>query len=94
MSVVAKQRFEEKGALGTYLSPQDLSQILAPGLRKASVVKSYFVNPEEDRTNRILDFIDRLSNIFKEHYPVNLVNEVIMQFQKLLPENPLYNLLS
>ncbi|OLS32208.1 MAG: hypothetical protein HeimAB125_11170 [Candidatus Heimdallarchaeota archaeon AB_125] len=86
MSVVAKQRFEEKGALGTYLSPQDLSQILAPGLRKASIVKSYFVKPEEDRTNRILEFTDLLSNIFKEHYPVNLVNEVIMQFQKLLPD--------
>ncbi len=86
MSVVAKQRFEEKGALGTYLSPQDLQQILAPGLRKASIVKSYFVKPEEDRTNRILDFTDLLANIFKEHYPVNLVNEVIMQFQKLLPD--------
>lgn len=87
MSIVAKQRFEEQGGvLGTYLSPHDLSQILAPGLRKASIVKSYFVNPEEDRTNRIMTFIDQLSNIFLEYYPSKIVTEVIMQFQKLLPD--------
>ena len=87
MSIVAQQRFEEQGgALGTYLSPQDLQQILAPGLRKSSIVKSYFVNPEEDRSNRILDFVDQLANIFKDDYPVKIVNEVIMQFQKLLPD--------
>ena len=75
---------EEK--LGTFLTPSDLSQILAPGLRKASVVKSYFVDAELERENRIMEFATQLSNIFLEYYPGKLVTEVLLQFQKLLPD--------
>ena len=83
MSVATIQQTEE---LGSYLSSQDLSQILAPGLRKASIIKSYFVDPEEDRTNRIMDFVTQLSNIFLEYYPSKLVTETTLQFQRLLPD--------
>ncbi len=75
---------EEK--LGTFLTPSDLSQILAPGLRRASVVRSYFVDAELERENRIMEFATQLSNIFIEYYPGKLVTEVLLQFQKLLPD--------
>ncbi len=73
-------------SLGTYLSPHDLSQILTPALRKQSTVRSYFVDAEEDRTNRIMDFVTSISNIFFEYYPSKIITEVVIQFQRLLPE--------
>ena len=72
--------------LGTYLSPHDLSQILSPALRKQSTVRSYFINAEEDRTNRIMDFVSSIANIFFEYYPSKIVTEVVIQFQRFLPE--------
>ena len=83
MSVAIIQKQEE---LGSFLSPHDLSQILAPGLRKSSIIKSYFVDPDEDRTNRIMENILQISNIFIEFYPDKLITEVTIQFQRLLPE--------
>ncbi len=83
MSVASIQQTEE---LGSFLSTHDLSQILAPGLRKASIIKSYFVDPEEDRINRIMDFATQLSNIFLEFFPSKLITDVTIQFQRLLPD--------
>jgi hypothetical protein len=70
--------------LGTFISPQDLSQILAPGLRRSSMIKSYFVDPEEERTNRIMDFAAQVANLFLEFYPDKIVTQVLIQFQRLL----------
>jgi len=72
--------------LGTYLSPHDLSQILSPTLRKQSTVRSYFIRAEEDRSNGIMDFVNSIANIFFEYYPSKIITEVVIQFQKLLPE--------
>lgn len=83
MSVASIQQIEE---LGSFLSTHDLSQILAPGLRKASIIKSYFVDPEEDRTNRIMEFVLLVSNIFLEFFPTKLVTETTIQFQRFLPD--------
>ncbi|NPD89007.1 MAG: hypothetical protein HGN29_09785 [Asgard group archaeon] len=75
---------EEK--LGTYISPHDLSQILSPGLRKASIVKSYFVDAEEERFNKIMDFATKVANCFLEFYPDKIVSGVLIQFQRFLPD--------
>ena len=83
MSVATIQQTEE---LGTFLSTHELSQILAPGLRKASIIKSYFVDPEEDRTNRIMEIVTTISNIFLEFFPSKLVTEATIQFQRYLPD--------
>ena len=84
MSVASTiQQTEE---LGSFLSTHDLSQILAPGLRKASIIKSYFTDPEEDRTNRIMEIVSTISNLFLEYFPSKLVTEATIQFQRLLPD--------
>ena len=75
---------EEK--LGTYISPHDLSQILSPGLRKASIVKSYFVDAEEERFNKIMEFATKVANCFLEFYPDKIVSGVLIQFQRFLPD--------
>jgi len=75
---------EEK--LGTYISPHDLSQILSPGLRKASIVKSYFVDAEEERFNKIMEFATKVANCFLEFYPDKIVSSVLIQFQRFLPD--------
>ncbi|MHA1667509.1 MAG: hypothetical protein ACTSUR_02530 [Candidatus Heimdallarchaeaceae archaeon] len=81
---MAVAQAEEK--LGTFLTSSDLSQILAPTLRKQCIVKSYFINPEEDRIERIMDFVSQISNIFLEYYPHKLITEVLIQFQRFLPD--------
>lgn len=73
-------------SLGTFIRPHDLTQILSPALRKQSTVRSYFISAEEDRTNRIMDFVNSIANIFFEYYPSKIITEVVIQFQKLLPE--------
>ena len=75
---------EEK--LGTYISPHDLSRILSPGLRKASIVKSYFVDAEEERFNKIMNFATKVANCFLEFYPDKIVSGVLIQFQRFLPD--------
>ncbi|MHA1418886.1 MAG: hypothetical protein ACTSWJ_12070 [Candidatus Heimdallarchaeaceae archaeon] len=72
--------------LGTFISPQDLTQILSPALRKQSIVRSYFTQADEDRTNRIMAFINSIANIFFEYYPSKIITEIVIQFQRLLPE--------
>ncbi len=84
MSVASTIQQNEE--LGTFLSTHDLSQILAPGLRKSSIIRSYFVDPEEDRTNRIMEIITTISNIFLEYYPSKLVTDTTIQFQRFLPD--------
>ncbi|MCG3222359.1 MAG: hypothetical protein H7641_13350 [Candidatus Heimdallarchaeota archaeon] len=75
---------EEK--LGTYISPHDLSRILSPGLRKASIVRSYFVDAEEERFNKIMNFATKVANCFLEFYPDKIVSGVLIQFQRFLPD--------
>ncbi len=84
VETVAIRNTEE--SLGTYISAQDLSLILSPALRKQSIVRSYFTSNEEDRTNRIMDFINSIANVFFEHYPSKIITEIVIQFQRLLPE--------
>ena len=83
MAIVAEA---EEQKLGTFLTPSDLNQILSPTLRKQSVVKSYFIDPEEERTDRIMEYTTSLANIFLEYYPGKLITEVLIQFQRLLPD--------
>ena len=72
--------------LGTFISPHDLSKILSPGLRKVSIVKSYFVDPEQEKFDRMMDFCTKVANIFLEFYPDKIVTDVLIQFQRLLPD--------
>ena len=72
--------------LGTFLSTQELAQILDPGVRKSGIIKSYFVDPEEDRHNRIMEIATRISNIFLEFFPDKIVTDATIQFQHFLPD--------
>ena len=72
--------------LGTFLSSQDLVQILEPGVRKSGLIKSYFVDPEEERTNNIMAVVSRISYIFLEFFPSKIVTDATIQFQRFLPD--------
>jgi len=83
MSIIVSESKKEK--LGTYISQQDLSQILSSNNVSSKLTKSYFVNPEEDRINRIMEFVQEIANIMLEYLPENIIKQIIIQFQNLIP---------
>ncbi len=84
MSVVASEF--KVGQLGGYISSADLSQILSSGIRKQSLVKSYFSNPEDERINRIMTFTNHIGNQLIEYFPLKIITEVTIHFQRLVPK--------